>query len=226
MICRWSYSLVAATQNRRPVQVRLHGRSLEAIKWLTQVFLGSNQSLLAGLTATPRNWPEKVTPWTHSLSSTGHESLDYALYFLFLRTHILWWWSTIWPLRCQSIKNGWREYCFAFLSSSVCNKINSFFWLLKVLWSHVSEPVSLTELVVVLINIMYQHPGPLPSDTLQTGGVGTLTHAHTHTPPHVNHVIDFGTPPWFLVSLNKRTRRRAPRKYLLLPALSLVCHRW
>ncbi|XP_075893672.1 protein broad-minded isoform X1 [Nelusetta ayraudi] len=30
------------------------------------------------------------------------------------------------------------------------------------------DPVTLTELMVVLINIMYQHPGPLPGDTSQT----------------------------------------------------------
>lgn len=83
----------------------------------------------------------------------------------------------------------------------------------------VLEPISLTELVVILINIMYQHPGPLPSDTLQTGGFRALTHALTH----VNHVVDFGPPPRFLISLNKQVRCLELRKYLLPPAVILMC---
>lgn len=113
-------------------------------------------------------------------------------------------------------------FCCFYNTQLYCTNCSSFFSRLKVLWSRVLEPVSLTELVVVLINIMYQQPGPLPTDTLQTGGVGTLAHSLLH----INQVIDFGLPPWFLVSLNKRTLWQALRKYFLLPALSLMCHRW
>lgn len=40
----------------------------------------------------------------------------------------------------------------------------------------VPEPVSLTDLVVILINIMYQHPKPLQGDLPHTGGA---QHPHT-----------------------------------------------
>lgn len=70
-------------------------------------------------------------------------------------------------------------------------KHKRFFKLLKALQTRVLDAVGLTELMVALIDIMYQHPGPLPSDTSQTGGVSTIIYTHTD----IIHVIDFGPPP-------------------------------
>lgn len=44
----------------------------------------------------------------------------------------------------------------------------------------VSEPVTLTDLLVILINIMYHHPKPLHSDASHSGVAHALTHRHKH----------------------------------------------
>lgn len=146
-----------------------------------------NPSLRLGWTAaSPRleNQAEKLAPWAHNLSSPGHVSVGFRFFF-------------------QSNKSIF----FACFYASFRNHGSSFLAFLKVSQSHLLDPVTLTELMVVLINIMYQHPGPLPGDTSQTGGDSTLTHTHPHLHTLTRtHVIDFGPPPRFLTSPNKQPR--------------------
>lgn len=77
----------------------------------------------------------------------------------------------------------------------------------------VSDPVSLTDLVVILINIMYQHPKALHRDGSCTGGACTHTHRLK---------LEFKLPHKFVTLPVRRRKHSSGHIFYLLPLYRVV----
>lgn len=96
---------------------------------------------------------------------------------------ITWWWSTctvIWQfIQCIDCCCGnvflIRKNCFFFGCCSCLFVVHRS--LSRALMS-VPDPLSLTDLLVILIHILYQQPRPLPSDASHTGAPPSTPQNH------------------------------------------------